>query len=203
MTLRPPRRPDGKLPAVTVHAVLVAEVDPPAGDEPVEWLLLTTLPIETVEQVRQVVQYYAVRFLIEVFFRVLKSGCRVEGRLFEEVDRLLPCVAVYLIVAWRTLLLCRLGRSSPDLNCEAVFEPSEWRAVWAVLQRTAPPAEPPGLADMLKLVAQPGGYVNRPGRDDPPGPQTVWLGMQRMYDLARAWQIFGPGAAQLPRADDV
>ena len=52
---------------------------------------------------------------------------------------------------------------------------------------------------MLKLVAQLGGYVNRPGRADPPGPQTVWLGLQRMYDLARAWQTFGPGAAQEQR----
>jgi hypothetical protein len=203
VTLQPPWRPDGKLPPVTVNAVLVTEVDPPQGDEPVEWLLLTTLPIGTAEQVGQVVQYYTVRFLIEVFFRVLKSGCRVEGRLFEELDRLLPCVAVYLIVAWRTLMVCRLGRGSPELSCEAVFEPSEWQSVWVVVKRTQPPATPPALEAMLKLVAQLGGYVNRPGRQDPPGPQTVWLGLQRMYDLARAWETFGPGAAQLPPADDV
>lgn len=142
-------------------------------------------------------------FQIEVFFRVLKSGCRIEERLFEDVERLQPCLAVYLIVAWRTLLLCRLGRSQPDLNCEAVFEPAEWQAVWMVTQQSAPPAEPPKLATMLKLIAELGGYVNRPGRKDPPGPQTIWLGLQRMRDLAWAWRTFGPGAAATARAEDV
>src|SRR5262249_16209117 len=136
---------DRQLPRVTANAVLVTEIDPPAGDEPVEWLLLTTLPIDTPEQVRDITQYYSVRFLIEVFFRILKSGCRVEERRFEHMDRLLPCVAIYLIVAWRTFLLCRLGRSCPDLNCEAVFEPSEWKAVWTLVQRRPLPAQPPRL----------------------------------------------------------
>jgi transposase-like protein/transposase Tn5 family protein/DDE family transposase len=201
--LQPPRRPDQVLSPVTVNVVLVREIDPPADDEPVEWLLLTTLPIETAEQVRQIVQYYTVRFLIEVFFRVLKSGCRVEGRRFEHLDRLLPCVAVYLIAAWRTLMLCRLGRSCPDLNCEAVFEPAEWKAVWKVTQRGTLPKQPPRLEDILKLIAQLGGYVNRPGRKDPPGPQTLWLGLQRMRDLAWAWNSFGPGADAEASARDV
>lgn len=198
VSLQPPRRPDRVLPPVTVNVVLVRELAPPENEEPIEWLLLTTLPIETVEQVREIVQYYTVRFLIEVFFRVLKSGCRVEERRFEALERLLPCVAVYLIAAWRTLMLCRLGRSSPELSCEAVFEPSEWKAVWQVRHRGELPSEPPRLETMLKLIAELGGYVNRPGRKDPPGPQTIWLGLQRMRDLAWAWDTFGPDAASAP-----
>lgn len=193
VTLRPPSRPDRKLPAVTVNVVLVCEVDPPAGEEPVEWILFTTLPIDTVEQVQQVIQYYCTRWMIEILFRTLKSGCRVEQRLFEDLDRLLPCVAVYLIVAWRTLYVCRLGRSCPELSCEAVFEPCEWKSVYRVVTRQAPPTTPPRLAEMVRLIAQLGGYVNRK-RPDPPGPQTVWLGLQRMHDLALAWQTFGPVA---------
>lgn len=195
VTLRPPYRVAGPLPAVAVNVVLVREIDPPADDVPVEWLLLTTLPIDDAEQVRQIVQYYAVRFMIEVLFRVLKSGCRVEERRFEHIDRLLPCVAVYLIVAWRTLMVCRLGQSCPDLDCEAVFEPSEWKSVWMAVKRQPPPPTPPKLGIMIRLVAQLGGYVNRPGRKDPPGPQTVWLGLQRARDLAWAWTTFGPGAS--------
>jgi hypothetical protein len=192
VTLRPPRRPDRTLPAVTVNVVLVSESHPPAGEDPVEWLLLTNLPIDTPEDVRRVVRVYAVRWVIEVFFRTLKSGCRVERRRFEAVERLRPCLAVYLIVAWRTLFVCRLGRSCPQASCEVVFEPAEWRAVYAVIHRTPPPREPPPLTEMVRLVAQLGGYVNRP-RADPPGPQTVWLGLQRTHDLALAWQTFGPG----------
>lgn len=198
VTLNGVRRPGGKLPAVTANVVQVREVEPPADDVPVEWLLVTTLPIKTAEDVRRIVEYYATRFMIEVLFRVLKSGCRVEERRFEHLDRLLPCVALYLIVAWRTLLVCRLGRSHPELNCEAVFEPSEWKAVWMVTKRTRPPRQPPKLQEFVPLVAQLGGYLNTPGRSDPPGPQTVWLGLQRMYDLALAWETFGPGAAATP-----
>jgi hypothetical protein len=193
VTLRPPWRADHKLPAVTVNVVLVREVDPPADDEPVEWLLLTSLPVEDIEQVRQVIQYYCVRWMIEVFFRVLKSGCRVEERRFEQIERLESCLAVYLIVAWRVLFVCRLGRSCPEINCEAVFEPAEWKSVWKVVRREDPPAEPPALGVFVRMVAQLGGYVNRK-RPDPPGPQTVWIGLQRMHDFATCWLMFGPDA---------
>jgi hypothetical protein len=194
VTLRPPARPDRQLPEVQANIVWVREQNPPEGDVPVEWLLVTTLPVDTVEDVQKVLQYYTVRFLIEVLFRILKSGCRVEERLFEHIDRLLPCIAVYLIVAWRTFMLCRLGRSCPDMNCEAVFDPSEWKSVWVTVRRKPLPKRPPALLEMIKLVAQLGGYVNRPKRKDPPGPQTVWLGLQRMKDLAWAWETFGPDA---------
>jgi hypothetical protein len=198
LELCPPDRAHVELTPVTVNVVLVSEIDPPAGEVPVEWLLITTLPIDTVEHVRQIVQDYAVRFMIEVLFRVLKSGCRVEERRFEQIDRLLPCVAVYLIVAWRTLMVCRLCRSWPDLDCEAIFEPAEWKSVWRVLKREPLPGAPPNLGVMIRLLAQLGGYVNHPGRHDPPGPQTVWLGLQRTRDLAWAWNTFGPGAAESP-----
>ena len=156
-----------------------------------EWLLSTSLPIDEIEQVRQVIQYYCVRWMIEVFFRVLKSGCRVEERRFEHIDRLWPCLAVYMIVAWRTLYVCRLGRSCPDVSCESVFEPAEWKSVWTVVKRTKPPNKPPCLSEMVWLVAQLGGYVKRRS-DDPPGPQTTWIGLQRMYDFALSWKLFGP-----------
>lgn len=192
--LRPPWRHDRRLPAVTVNVVRVLEVAPPAGEEPVEWLLVTTLPVDTIENVRNIIQYYAVRWMIEIFFRVLKSGCRVEARRFEHVDRALNFVAVALIVAWRVLMACRLGRSCPEIDCEAVFEPSEWKSVYVAMHRRPAPSRPPRLGEMIRLIAQLGGYVNTPRRKDPPGPQTLWLGMQRMADLAWAWETFGPGA---------
>ena len=197
VTLRPPWRPGSSLPPVVVNVVVVSEPSPPEGEEPIEWILATTLPIETLEQVQQIIEYYCVRWMIEIFFRTLKSGCRVEERRFERMDRWEACVAIYLIVAWRTLMACRLGQSCPELDCEAIFDPSEWKSVWVTLNRKAPPKTPPRLSVMLRLIAQLGGYVNRPNRPDPPGPQTVWLGMQRMSDLAAAWNAFGPGAKPL------
>ena len=193
LMLRPPWRHDRKLPAISVNVVLVREMDPPPDDEPVEWMLLTSLPISDAEAVREVIQSYCVRWMIEVFFRTLKSGCRIESRRFEHLDRLLTCVAVYLIVTWRTLYVCRLGREFPDVSCEAVFEPSEWKAVYYIVRRQPPPSAPPGLQEIVRLVAQLGGYVNRT-RLDEPGPQTVWLGLQRTHDMALCWETFGPEA---------
>ncbi len=158
---------------------------------------MMTLPIDDAEQVREIIQYYCVRGLIEVLFRTLKSGCRVEERRFEREERLERCLAVYVIVAWRTLYVCRLGRSCPDLDCAAVFEPSEWQSVWMAVHRQAPPKKTPRLAEMVRLIAQLGGYVNRPNREDSLGPQAVWLGLQRMRDLAWGWDTFGPGAKKV------
>jgi hypothetical protein len=193
VTLRPPWRNGGRLPVITVNAVLVSEPAPPAGEPAVEWLLLTSLPIGTPDEVRRVIQLYCVRWMIEVFFRTLKSGCRVEARRFEQVDRFRTCLAVYMIVAWRTLFACRLGREFPDMSCEAIFEPAEWKAAYRVVKGEPPPAEPPRLKEMIRIVAQLGGYVYRKRTDDP-GPQTVGRGLQRVHDLALCWNLFGPGA---------
>jgi hypothetical protein len=95
-------------------------------------------------------------------------------------------------------MVCRLGRSCPEIDGEAVFEPSEWKSVWMAIHRKAPPRRPPKLVEMLRFIGQLGGYVNRPNRTDLPGPQTIWLGMQRMRDLAWAWDTFGPGAETKP-----
>jgi hypothetical protein len=191
VVLRAPRRHDRKLNDISVNVVLVTEIAPPEGDTPVEWILLTSLPIDDAEQVRTVIQYYCVRWMIEVFFRTLKSGCRVEKRRFEHIDRVLPCLAVYLIVTWRTLFVCRLGREFPEISCEAVFEPAEWKSVYYVVHKTPPPKTPPTLQKMVRMVAQLGGYVDRKQKEEP-GPTTVWRGLQRVCDIANCWLIFGP-----------
>jgi hypothetical protein len=197
VTLRPPWRGEGRrLPPVAVNAVMVREPNPPAGEPAVEWVLVTTLPVDTPDRVRAVVEYYCVRWHVEVLFRTLKSGCRVERRRFEHADRVLPCLGLYLIVAWRTLFVCRMGRACPDADCEVLFEPSEWKAVWAAVRGERPPRKKPRLAEVVHLVARLGGHVERPGSE--PGAQTMWVGLQRMYDLAWAWESFGPGSRAGP-----
>jgi hypothetical protein len=195
--LRAPARPDRDLPPVRVNVVLVREVNAPDGQEPLEWMLLTTLPIDTMEQVRTVVLYYAKRWGIELFFKMLKSGCRIEERRFEDIERVLPYLAMSLIIAWRTMYAAHLGRECPDLECEMVFETSEWKAVWVATNQTKPPTKPPSLRQMVHMIATLGGYIESPKRE--PGIKTMWIGMQRMYDLAWAWDTFGPGAKNLEK----
>ena len=100
------------------------------------------------------------------------------------------CVAVYSIIAWRIMYLCRLGRECPDLDCEVVFEPSEWKAVYAIVKKKDPPSKPPRLNEMIRMIASLGGYVIRKSTE--PGTQTLWIGLQRTYDLSTAWEAFGP-----------
>jgi hypothetical protein len=191
VTLRPPDRHDRKLPEVTVNVVLVEETDPPEGCVPIQWLLVTTLPIDDLEQVKSIVQAYCIRWQIEIYFRTIKSGCRVEERQFENLERLMNCVAVYSVIAWRIMYLCRLGRECPDLDCEVVFEPSEWKSVYTTVKQKDPPSTPPRLNKIIRMIASLGGYVNRKSTE--PGPQTLWVGLQRVHDLSSAWETFGPG----------
>lgn len=190
--LRAPYRVGTKLKPQKVNVVLVEEINPPKDATPVQWVLITSLPIKTVEEVRTVAHYYAIRWTIEVFFRTLKTGCRVEKRRFETWARMLPCLALYLIVAWRTLYVCYLGRSCPDVSCELIFEPSEWKSVSKFVTNEVPD-KPPKLTVMVDMVARLGGYVNR-NKGGEPGAQVIWQGLQRMHDLANCWDLFGPGA---------
>ena len=154
MTLRAPSRPDRQRPAVTLNVVLVREIDPSEGDEPIEWLRLTSLPIDTPEQVLRVITTYALRWHIEIFFRVLQQGCRWEARRFETRDNVGRYLAVALVISWRTLFVMRRGREFPDLSCEAVFEVSEWKSVSQITQKKPPPKTPPTLREMVRMAGQ-------------------------------------------------
>ena len=190
VTLKPPSRPDRKLPPVEVNLVLVEETNPPEDGDPICWLLVTTLPIATIEDVKQVVSIYGLRWQIEVYFRTLKSGCRVEARQFETLRRVENSLAVYSIIAWRVMYLCRLGRECPDLNCEVVFSESEWKSICHIHHDGQVPAEPPTLNEMIRLISSFGGYVIRPKTD--PGTQTLWVGLQQLYCFSLSWDAFGP-----------
>jgi hypothetical protein len=193
--LKPPDRVGRKLPPVTVNAVWVVEESPPAGVKPIDWLLLTSLPVDSFEAAAVVVNYYGCRWPIEIFFRIYKSGCRIEDVQLETEGSLLPCLALYLIVAWRVHWLTMLGRTCPDLACDVVFAEEEWRSVWTIVRREPAPEVAPPLNEMIGLVARLGGYLGRK-HDGPPGAQVLWIGIQRMRDFALAWHAFGPRPAK-------
>lgn len=184
------------LPVVTANVVLVEEVGGPGDGTDVSWLLITTLPIETLEDVLRCVTYYLARWVIEIYFRMLKTGCRVEEIQLETKARLENCLALYNIIAWRVLYLTYLNRTGPDLPCTTVLDDAEWKSVWCVVKKRPLPESPPKLSEMLKLVTELGGYNNR-ATEPPPGPQPLWVGLRRMLDFATAWLNFGPEAQRL------
>ena len=178
--------------SVSVNVVLCEETDPPAGEDPICWMLVTTLAIDTDAEVQRIIRAYCIRWQIEVYFRTLKSGCRIERRQFEQIDRVKTALALFSVVAWRLMYLVHMGRECPELDCETMFEPSEWRSVYAILGKEIPESGTPSLNEVIGAIASLGGFVDRPSQE--PGTQTLWVGLQRCHDLSNAWNTFGPGA---------
>ena len=173
--------PDGKGDTVQVSCVIAREVNPPAGVTPIEWRLVSNRPVGSLEQASQLIDWYRARWEIEMYFHVLKNGCRIEALQLGSVAKLERAIVVYMVVAWRIARLMRLGRSCPDLDAELMFEPDEWRAAY-LLNNQKPPDEPPTLNEVVRLVARLGGFLARKS-DGEPGVKTIWLGLQRVIDF--------------------
>lgn len=172
-------------PAVTVTAILAREERPPAGEKAIEWRLLTNRTAETLEQVVELIDWYRRRWLVEIFFRIWKSGCRVEALQLATLERLERALVIYLIIAWRILHLVTWGRDCPNLPCNVVFDPEEWQAAWIVGYRAKPPKAPPPLGQMVRLIAGFGGFLGRK-HDGHPGPKAIWEGMHKVRAFAIA-----------------
>jgi len=185
LTLRPPKRTHSDLQAIEVTVVLAQELRPPKNENPVTWVLLTNLEVTSADQAIEKIQWYLCRWQIEIYFRILKSGCQIEELQLEHIDRLQPALALYMIVAWRILYLTMLGRECPDLPCDLVFDLQEWRAIFIVSEKQPPPDEPPSLNTIVRMLASFGGFLGRKG-DGEPGPQSIWIGLQRSRDFVLA-----------------
>jgi hypothetical protein len=199
--VRAPKR-KAHLPPVTLWAVLAREVGAPPGTEALEWMLLNTEPVTDFEAAVEKLRWYTLRWGIEVFHRVLKSGCQIETRRLGHADRLEACLGIDLVVAWRIHHLTKLGRETPSVPATAYFEEHEWQALVAFVTRQAePPKEPPTLGAAVRMVAGLGGFLGRKG-DGEPGTETLWRGLQRLDDIAEAYLVFRSAPKQGPVSSD-
>ena len=110
-------------------AVQALEETPPAGTEPIEWLLLTTCAVHTTAEALERVDWYACRWGVEVWHRILKSGCRIEARQLETAERLQRCLPLYSVIAWRIFYATMLSRAVPEAPCTALLALEEWQAL--------------------------------------------------------------------------
>lgn len=167
---------DGAGGQLSVTCVLAEETNPPAGSKPVLWRLLSNRPVHTLEEAVELIDWYRARWEIELFFLILKEGCRIEALQLGRVERIETALALYLVVAWRINRLMRLGRSLPELPADLLFEQDEWQAAY-ILNKKVVPKTVPQLNAVVRLIARLGGFLCRKG-DGEPGAKTLWLGMR-------------------------
>lgn len=191
--------PQGKrLKAIKLWAVLAREVEPPADTSALEWMLLTSCEVESLEAAIEKLAWYTQRWGIEVYHRTLKSGCQIETRQLGNADRIEACLAIDLVVAWRIMHLSKLGREHPDVPCTIYFSDAEWQALLTFVNRNPEiPAQPPSLREATRLVAMLGGFLGRKC-DGEPGAQSLWLGLQRLDDIRAMYEVFTSALARPP-----
>ncbi len=167
----------------------MTEEEPPLGVEPITWLLLTTLEINSIEDVKQYVRWYSYRWLIERYHYVLKSGCNLEKLQLKTAHRLEMALSTYAIVAWRLLWLTYQARCAPESSCEEVLQPHEWQALYATIHgQVDPETTPPTVAEVVRWIAQLGGFLGRKG-DHSPGVKVLWRGLSRLHDIVQTWLL--------------
>ena len=191
--LNPPRNHtkhgNEHLPDIELNAVYVREVNPPDGEEPVEWMLLCNLPVTSFEEACEKVRWYSLRWRIEMYHKVLKSGFRVEACRLGDAERLTRYLTVMSIVAWRLFMITLVARTDPATPCLTLLAEQEWKVLFLKTNKNKPlPRKPPSTGDVVIWVAKLGGYLARRS-DGPPGTITLWRGWKRLADLTEGWNL--------------
>jgi hypothetical protein len=139
VTLSPPNTPQTReLQPVEVYAVSVVERHPPEGAKELHWVLLTTVPIRSRKEALRCLRWYTLRWRIEEWHRVLKSGCHIESHQHHTAERLARAICIDAVIAWRVMLLALLGREVPEMPCELMF--SRWEC--SLLEKLQPVVAP-------------------------------------------------------------
>jgi hypothetical protein len=167
-----------------IHAL---ESAAPEGNKPVEWFLLTTIHIRAAEDAVSCLRWYCLRWRIEDFHRVLKSGCGVEQIGHETAERIRRAIAINLVIAWRIMLMTLLGRDTPQLPPDVVFSNIELQVLNAYAKKKRLPA-PATLREAVRLVARMGGYLGRK-KDPEPGHQLMWEGFYQLLLMTEGFAL--------------
>ncbi|HWH68777.1 MAG TPA: IS4 family transposase [Candidatus Sulfotelmatobacter sp.] len=198
VSLAAPRYYEGEAP-VSLWAVSAQEINPPAGLKPICWCLLSTVPVRTLKEAIECLQWYVKRWTIEDYHRVLKSGCRAEARQLSTRERLERILAIDMVVAWRIMNLSKAARLEPGAPADRWLSSAQWQALYCYHHHTRqPPQKPPTIAEAVLWIAQLGGFLARKS-DGQPGSMTLWRGLQRLNDIVEAWEVFGTGNEPTPR----
>jgi hypothetical protein len=172
-----------RYPALELTVLHATERGKPRGRDRIDWKLITNLPVTSRAQAIEKLQWYALRWRIEVFHKILKSGCQAEQSKLRTAERLVNLLATFCILSWRIFWLTMLNRATQDSKASVAFTALEIK----ILQRLAPDRQSGSsrsskLQSCLIQLACLGGYLNR-AKDPPPGNMVIWRGMSRLTDI--------------------
>ncbi|RYG86788.1 IS4 family transposase [bacterium] len=190
--LRPETQDKALAPHLTLNLVRVWEAEPPVGERPIEWLLLTTEPVDHVDALLRVVDRYRARWTIEEFFKALKTGCAFSERQLGDYEGLVNALAVFVPIACRLLALRTHASHEPDAPATRTLEADEIHVLRALGRR--PLSVAPSTREALLAVAALGGHIQWSGE---PGWLTISRGFTELLALTRGWR-----AAKLPPSCD-
>jgi hypothetical protein len=175
----PPIGKQAAYPELELTVIHARETSKPRRRERIEWKLLTNLPVQTLEDALEKIRWYALRWKIELFHKILKSGCRAEQAKLRTAERLSRLIAVFCILSWRVFWMTMIQRADPEVTASAAITTQEQ----AILDKLfGNPEKPEGISAYLVRIARLGGYLAR-ASDPPPGNTVMWRGVARLTDI--------------------
>ena len=191
ITFKPPQRYPGAkgkpLPPITMQAIWLYEPDAPFGIEPLEWMLLTNMPVNSIEDAIKIGKWYRLRWQIECYHRILKSGCKIEECRLATFERLKKFVRLKSIIAFRLFWLTLINRVHPETSSTQILEDHEWQALCCHITKTRqPPQKPPSAREAVRMIAKLGGFLGRKN-DGEPGMTYIWRGWEKLALIAEFW----------------
>ena len=189
---RPSSVADKTLPeSLTMNIVRITEIDVAEGREPIEWIIATSLPVNSAEDVMLIVEYYVHRWKIERFHFILKSGCSVEKIQQRTYEKIKPMLLIYSVIAMFIMAITYIGRVLPNTFCDIFFNEDEWKILYQIIHKTkTPPEKPYSMADAVKYLGQLGSYKRAPS-DGPPGVKSIWNGLTKLYEFMEMYSGLG------------
>ncbi|WOH52831.1 IS4 family transposase [Bradyrhizobium sp. sBnM-33] len=183
LRILPPIGKQKKYPALTLTVIHAQERGRPKRRKKIEWKLLTDLPVQSRKDAIEKIEWYGLRWKIEVFHKILKSGCKAEESKLRTAERLVNLIAVFCIVSWRVFWMTMLNRSSPNALPQTALTDPEIRLLdHLVKDRDGNRSRRSTLSHYVVKIARLGGYLAR-ANDPPPGNTVIWRGLSRLTDI--------------------
>ncbi|BBO59763.1 IS4 family transposase [Mycoavidus sp. B2-EB] len=184
----PPIGKQRRYPPLHLTVIHAFERDAPASREPIEWKLITNLSVTSRKQAIEKLDWYALRWKIEVFHKVLKSGCKAEESKLRTAERLVNLISIFCVVSWRIFWMTMLHRAAPDISAEIALTPSEMQRLDQLVKDKPKNVNANPLTRYIIKLAQLGGYLARTG-DPPPGNTVIWRGLRKLIDIQIGFEL--------------